>query len=216
MEIFQNAKEFEAFVDATKNSRRNRTDTNSYTCTDLFRVYIFHKLRSQHSICMTCSDARKHDSSQFIYNFMFVLCITRVTHDHRCSYTGFLSSTLQDTALVRHRQCKMHTFFFFFFKCPSHPTSPNFLLKFHFFKLSNQQQATFPITPPVSYLPFTVRKAMGITSSPHSLQSSFSFQHQHLPAAQGTSTDLVTPSPACTADVPPNSTTFSKTVAVSV
>lgn len=119
MEIFQNAKEFEAFVDATKNSWRNRTDTNSYTCTDLFRVYIFHKLRSQHSICMTCSDARKHDSSQFIYNFMFVLHITRVTHDHRCSYTGFLSSTLQDTALVRHRQCKMHTFFFFFFKCPS-------------------------------------------------------------------------------------------------
>ncbi|EOB00461.1 hypothetical protein Anapl_00772 [Anas platyrhynchos] len=55
-----------------------------------------------------------------------------------------------------------------------------------------------------------VRKAMGITSSPHSLQSNFIFQHQHLPAAQGTSTDLVTPSPACTADVPPNSTTFSK------
>lgn len=56
---------------------RNRTDTNSYTCDDLHWVYIFHKLSTQHSICMTCSDVCKRGSSQFIYNFIFLLYIIK-------------------------------------------------------------------------------------------------------------------------------------------
>lgn len=88
---------------------RNRTGKNSFTCDDLYRVCIFHKLSSQHSISMSWSDVCKLDSSQFICNFMSVLYIIRIMPKHHCRYVGFLSSTLQGTVLVTHRQCKMHS-----------------------------------------------------------------------------------------------------------
>lgn len=87
---------------------RNRTDTNSYTCDDLYWVYIFHKLSSQHSICMSCSDVCKLDSSQFIHNCVFVLYIIRVTPKHHCRDIGFLSPASQNTAPVTRRQHKVH------------------------------------------------------------------------------------------------------------
>lgn len=87
----------------------NRTDKNSLTCDDLCRVYIFHKLSSQHSTCMSWSDVRKLERPQFICNFMFVPYIIMVTPKHHCRYVGFLSSTLQGTVLVACRQRKMRS-----------------------------------------------------------------------------------------------------------
>lgn len=97
-----------------KIANHNRTDTNSYACDDLYGVYIFHKLSSQHSICMSCSDVCKLDSSQFMCNFMFVLCIELhliVTVD----MLVFCPLPHKIQSLVRVRQCKTH---FSNFCCP--------------------------------------------------------------------------------------------------
>lgn len=111
--FFKTPRNFKCLWMSPKIADHNRTDTNSYTCDDLYRVYIFHKLSSQHSICTTRSDVCKLDSSQFIYNFTFILYIIRVTTKHHRRYTGFLSSTPQDTVLVTCRQLKTHSSKFF-------------------------------------------------------------------------------------------------------
>lgn len=96
---------------------RNRTDTNSYTCDDLHRVYIFHKLSTQRSICMTCSDVCKRGSSQFIYNFMFLLYIIQ-------SYTlaSLYIHCFSVLCSVTHSPCETRATrdaFLQFFFCPS-------------------------------------------------------------------------------------------------
>lgn len=106
--FFKSPRNLKGLWMSPKIADRNRTDTNSYTCDDLYRVYIFHKLSSQHSICMSCSDVCKLDSSQFIHNCVFVLYIIRVTPKHHCRDIGFLSPPSQNTAPVTCRQLKVH------------------------------------------------------------------------------------------------------------